>query len=33
MTVGWTVHVTLCIVVCYLCDSLGSSEMDYRIVC
>ena len=21
-TVGWTVHVTLCVVVCYLCNSL-----------
>ena len=31
-TVGWTVHLILCVVVCYWCDSLGSSKMDYRIV-
>ena len=29
---GWSVHVTLCVVVCYWCDSLGSSKMDCRIV-
>ena len=28
-TVGWTFHVTLCVAVCYLCNSLGGSKMDY----
>ena len=31
-TIGWTVHVTLCVIVCNLRDSLGSSKMDCRIV-
>ena len=27
-TVGWTVHVTLCVVVCYFCNSFGGSKME-----
>ena len=27
---GWTAHMTLCVVVCYLCDSLGSPKMNCR---
>ena len=27
-TMSWTIHVILCVVVYYWCDSLGSSKMD-----